>query len=130
MNADDKAPDNGLAERSTEEVFNDHFALRKAGRLEDDIKRNYAKNVMIVSNFGSFFGHEGVRHSASLLHMLLPTEKYRLSSLFTHGEVAFEEWQGDAPEVSVKEGIDGFIIKNGKIVVQTIYYEPEPHDEK
>lgn len=116
-----------LEKRTTREVFNDHFELRKSGRIEDDIQRNYAENAMIVSNFGTFFGHDGVRHSAWVLHRLLPTEEYRVSSLFVHNEIAFEEWEGDAPGVSVKQGIDAFIIKKGKIVVQTIYYEPEPH---
>ena len=115
-----------LDKRTTQEVFDDHFFLRTEDRLEDDILRNYAENVVIVSNFGTFFGHDGVRHSASLLHMLLPTYRYRISSFYAHGEVAFEEWEADAPNVTVKEGIDAFIIKRGKIGVQTIYYEPGP----
>jgi len=49
-----------LEDRTTEEVFLDHLEHRKAGRLDLDIERNYAPDVMIVSNFGTFFGHTGV----------------------------------------------------------------------
>ena len=70
-----------LTKRATEEVFLDHLELRKQGRIEDDIKRNYAEDVMIVSNVGTFYGHDGVRHSASLLHLLLPTFNYKFDTL-------------------------------------------------
>jgi hypothetical protein len=114
-----------LERRTTEEVFLDHLELRKAGRLDEDIRRNYAENVVIVSNFGSFFGHDGVRQSARLLGMLLPGHRYKFDSLLIHKQIAFEEWEGESEQVTVTEGIDAFVIKHGKIVVQTIYYEPK-----
>ena len=43
-----------LSKRTTEEVFLDHLELRKLGRLDDDIKRNYDEHVLIVSNVGTF----------------------------------------------------------------------------
>jgi hypothetical protein len=115
-----------LEHRTTEEVFLDHLELRKAGRLEEDIARNYAEDVIIVSNFGTFFGHAGVRQSGALLRMLLPTYHYKFDSLLIHKNVAFEEWEAQANHVSVQDGIDAFVIKHGKIRVQTIYYLEEP----
>lgn len=56
--------------------------------------------------------------------MLVPTVKYKFDSLLIHKDIAFEEWEAHAEEISVKDGIDAFIIKRGKIRVQTIYYEP------
>lgn len=115
-----------LTKRATEEVFLDHLELRKQGRIEDDIKRNYAEDVMIVSNVGTFYGHDGVRHSASLLHLLLPTFNYKFDTLLIRGNIAFEEWEADAPTVHVHDGIDAFVIHNGKICIQTIWYESVP----
>ena len=112
-----------LAKRTTEEVFLDHLELRKLGRLEDDIKRNYAPDVLIVSNVGTFFGHDGVRHSAHLLRTLLPTLKYKFDTLLIRGQIAFEEWEAEARDVEVHDGIDAFVITDGVIKVQTIWYE-------
>jgi hypothetical protein len=115
-----------LAKRTTEEVFLDHLELRKHGRLEEDITRNYDERVLIVSNFGTFFGHDGVLHSANLLRKLLPTLKYKYDSLLIHQQIAFEEWEAKARGKSVRNGIDAFVISKGKIRVQTIWYDPEP----
>jgi|GEM_PF-180534 len=115
-----------LIKRTTEEVFLDHLELRKLGRLEDDIRRNYDENVLIVSNVGTFYGHEGVRHSARLLRLLLPTINYKFDTLLIRGQIAFEEWEAEASRVEVHHGIDAFVISNGKIKVQTIWYESQP----
>jgi hypothetical protein len=114
-----------LTQRTTEEVFFDHLELRRLGRLEDDIKRNYDESVIIISNVGTFFGHDGVRHSAQLLRLLLPTLNYKFDTLLMRGRIAFEEWEAKASDVEVHNGIDAFVIKDGKIKVQTIWYESE-----
>lgn len=115
-----------LSQRTTEEVFLDHLELRKLGRLEQDIKRNYDEHVLIVSNVGTFYGHDGVRHSAHLLGLLLPTIKYKFDTLLIRGQVAFEEWEAEASRVEVHHGIDAFVISDGKIKIQTIWYESQP----
>ena len=115
-----------LSQRTTEEVFLDHLELRKLGRLEQDIKRNYDEHVLIVSNVGTFYGHDGVRHSAHLLGLLLPTIKYKFDTLLIRGQIAFEEWEAEASRVEVHHGIDAFVISDGKIKVQTIWYESQP----
>jgi hypothetical protein len=115
-----------LRKRTTEEVFLDHLELRKLGRIEDDIKRNYDEDVLIVSNFGTFHGLDGVRHSAHLLGLLLPTRKFRFDTLLIRGQIAFEEWEAKASRVEVHNGIDAFVISGGKIKVQTIWYESQP----
>ena len=115
-----------LEDRTTEEVFLDHLEHRKAGRLDLDIERNYAPDVVIVSNIGTFFGHSGVRQSGTLLRTLLPTYNYKFNSLLIHNDIAFEEWEAKSHDVVVRDGIDAFVIKNGKIRVQTIYYVAEP----
>lgn len=41
------------------------------------------------------------------------------------GQVAFEEWEAEASKVEVHHGIDAFVISNGKIKIQTIWYESQ-----
>lgn len=115
-------PSKSLAKRTTEEVFMDHLQMRKEGRLEDDLKRNYHKDVVIVSNYGTFYGWEGVRQSASILGKLVPSRKYNMDALTFAGEMGFEGWTVHDNKVHVHDGIDAFIIRDGKIIVQTIWY--------
>lgn len=50
--------------RTTDEVLNDHLRLRLEGDLEDDMARNYAADVVLLTGCGVFRGHDGVRASA------------------------------------------------------------------
>ena len=61
------APKFGLDRRDAREVFMDHLAMRRAGRLDLDLARNYSPDVILTSNHGTFFGHDGVQQSAAIL---------------------------------------------------------------
>jgi hypothetical protein len=111
-----------LSKRSTAEVFMDHLHQRYLGNIECDLKRNYSKDVVMVENYGIFHGFDGVRESARILNKLVPTSKYKMDNLVFNKDNAFEAWSVDADGVKVTDGIDAFIIRDGKIQVQTIYY--------
>lgn len=111
--------------RSTQQVFDEHLRLRRSGDFETDITRNYAKDVIVMSNFGIFNGHEGVRHSAELLQEQLPKGRhYTFDQCLTDQEIAFEKWDGDSEHFQVDGGIDFFVIREGLIQMQLIYYQP------
>ena len=118
----DVSNEEALRKRSTAEVFMDHLHQRYIGDIECDLKRNYSKNIIMVENYGIFHGFDGVRKSAEILNKLVPTSKYRMDNLVFNKDNAFEAWSVDADGVKVTDGIDAFIIRNGKITVQTIYY--------
>jgi hypothetical protein len=58
--------------RSAQEVLDDHLNTSLNGDVEEDLKRNYAEDVTIVSNWGVEHGHAGVRRMAALLESQLP----------------------------------------------------------
>jgi hypothetical protein len=109
--------------RTTTEVFEDHLAKRLAGDTENDIKENYAETVVLLTGTGAFYGHNGVRHSAAELDKYI-TEKAQFAYRHTliEGDYAFLEWTAKAEDRIVGDGADGFVIKEGKIVFQTIHY--------
>jgi hypothetical protein len=113
-----------MAYRSTQEVFEDHLRLRKQGDPETDIEQNYAEDVVVMSNFGIFHGREGVRRSEHLLHQQLPQRHYTYVQCLTDQEIAFEKWDGSSAQTRVKDGIDFFLIREGYIQLQLIYYKP------
>ncbi len=65
-----------MTTRTTQEAFEDHLRLRQQGDAQTDIERNYAQDVVVMSNFGIFHGHEGVRHSMEPLHKQLSSDRH------------------------------------------------------
>lgn len=109
--------------RSTQEVFEDHLRLRKAGAHEDDIARNYADDVAVLSGTGVHRGRDGVRETARILKKHMPGGSWDHRNTLAVGDVAFLEWSGRSQTGSrVTDGADSFVIRNGLIVAQTIHY--------
>src|SRR5437763_8470955 len=109
-------------DRSTREVFEDHLRCRRQGAVEEDIARNYAEDVVLLTSLGLYRGQDGVRHLARLLLEQLPCFAYEYRTQLVEGEVAFLEWGAHCPTATVEDGADSYWIRDGRIVVQTINY--------
>jgi hypothetical protein len=103
-------------------VFEDHLAKRLAGDTESDIEENYAENVVLLTGTGAFEGHDGVRKSAKELERYVGNIPYTYNHTLVKGDYAFLEWTAAGENKAVTDGADGFVIKDGKIVLQTIHY--------
>jgi hypothetical protein len=115
--------DEELHTRSCREVLNDHLACREAGNLEQDLLRNYAEDVVLLTPMGSFHGHDGVRESAALLYKAVEhTDGYEYTSIVCGDRVALLEWRCEGEEMAIRDGVDSFLIEDGRILVQTIRY--------
>src|SRR5438105_1330692 len=104
--------------RSTRDVLDDHLRRRCKGDVEGDIARNYAEDVILLTGFGVFRGHDGVRRSAQLLREQLCCTRYRSRTKLIAGERAFLEWTARCPTAGVQDGADSFLIRDGRIVAQ------------
>jgi ketosteroid isomerase-like protein len=113
--------------RTTTEVFEDHLAKRLAGDIEEDIRDNYSEDVVFLTGTGAFKGHEGVRQSVSELQYYVGDTAYEYKHTLIEGDYAFLEWTARSKDKSVYDGADGFVIKDGKIVLQTIHYSVIKH---
>lgn len=114
------------AERSTQEVFEDHLWQCLEGSVEEDLARNYADDVVILSGGRVHRGHEGLRRLAARLRDELPDARFYYKSKVVEGDVAFLEWTAETPRSRVEDGADSFVIRNGRIVAQTIHYTVVP----
>lgn len=110
------------ARRSTIEVFNSHLALRQEHAVEADIRQNYAADVVLLTCTGIYRGHDGVRQSAQILKESFPSGQFKYRTRLVDGEVAFLEWSGQSPVGDIKDGADSFIVREGRIIAQTIHY--------
>ncbi len=108
--------------RSTIEVFEDHLDLALKGDVATDIARNFSDECVLLTGYGVFRGHEGVREAADLLARQLPDARFEYVTRLFHDEVAFLEWRGYSEEAGVDDGADSFFIRDGRIRVMTIHY--------
>ncbi|HXG67186.1 MAG TPA: nuclear transport factor 2 family protein [Blastocatellia bacterium] len=116
--------------RSAQEVLEDHLRLCREGRLEDDLARNIAEDVVLLTGRGVYRGHDGVRRLARFLKQDFPDARYEYVTALVDGETAFLEWRAESSRARVRDGADSFLIRNGKIVAQTIHYTPEPKNDE
>jgi hypothetical protein len=111
------------AERSTRDVFESHLRLRLQQKLEEDLALNYAPDVVqLTATSGIRRGHDGVRSGARELARELPGARFEYVLCEVEGEIAFLVWNAESDRGSVLAGADTFLIRGGKIQVQTIQF--------
>ncbi len=115
--------------RSAQEVFTDHLHEGKYGSVEDDLARNYAADVVVLSGRGVHRGHEGVRELAKLLREELLDAEFDYRTVLLEGDVGFLEWTGRSEQAVVEDGADSFLIRDGLIITQTIHYTVQARKE-
>ena len=113
-------------ERTTEQVVDDHLQLAMEGALEQDLARNYAPDVVLLSNWGVEHGHDGARRLAHLLESQLPDSDFAYRLRLVDGEVAMLQWTARSRAAAVHDGVDSFVVRDGRIQAQTIWYSLTP----
>lgn len=108
--------------RSTAEVLDDHLRESQVGSVEADLARNYAADLIVLTGRGVFRGHDGLRQLAQLLREELPNASFEYRTRLVEGELGFLEWTARAEGSVVDDGADSYLIREGRIVGQTIHY--------
>ncbi len=119
----------GNANRSARDVLDDHLRESKEGSVEEDLARNYAQDVVLLTGRGVYHGHDGLRELNRLLQEELPGATYEYRTKLVEGEVAFLEWEARSEHARVRDGADSYLIRDGRIIAQTIHYTVEPPTE-
>ena len=124
-----------LSNRSALEVLQDHLNLAQEWTtdsqlqrsLEDDLRRNVSEDIVVIMNRGVFRGHSGVRELAGALAQELPEHRaFNYTFIAAEGRMGLLEWTYEDSHVRVRDGVDSYLIEDGKIVAQTIHYTLEP----
>lgn len=108
--------------RSTLEVFDSHLLYTLDWDIDADIEINYAPDCFLLSSYGAFYGRAGIKKAYSVLESQIPDADFLYGNKSIHNEVAFLEWQAESDDSYIDDGADTFIIRNGKIVGQTMHY--------
>lgn len=112
-------------QRTPAAVLEDHLRQSREGTLNRDLARNYAEDVVLLTGRGVFHGHGGVSELNGVLQEELPEARYEFVNTLVEGEFAFLEWTARSERAVVKDGVDSYVIREGKIVAQTIHYTVE-----
>lgn len=112
--------------KSTRETFEDHLARADRGDVEGDLAENFAPDCVLLTTYGRFDGHAGVRAAARLLAQQVPDAKYHYRQRSVEGEIAFLEWTAEGRNAEVRDGADSYLVRDGRIQVMTIHYTVQP----
>jgi hypothetical protein len=112
----------GQVMRPAGEVLEEHLRLRSRGDLETDLERNYAEDVVVLCERGALKGQAAIRESARALGLQLPEAEFQFPTTLVEGDHAFLVWKARSERFEVGDGADSFVIRGGRIVVQTIFY--------
>ncbi|HEX7025746.1 MAG TPA: nuclear transport factor 2 family protein [Gammaproteobacteria bacterium] len=109
--------------RTAYNILRDHLEKARLGKIEDDLARNYAEDVVLLTGYGVHRGHEGARDLEQLLQRQLPDARFTYRTIEVEGDVGFLEWSATSSNGNyVNDGADSYVIRNGRIVAQTIHY--------
>lgn len=117
-------------QRPAAEVLRSHLQEGKHGTVDEDLPRNYAEDVVILTGCGVYRGYDGMRQLAQLLREQLPNMRFEYRTVLVEGEVGFLEWRAEADGAKVEDGADSYVIRDGRIVAQTIHYTVVPADQR
>lgn len=115
--------------RTTWDVLQDHLQLAQGGDVDTDIARNFDPDCVLMTTYGTFRGHVGVREAAELLASQMGEGRYTYTRQCWHEELAFLEWTADTDRASIPDGADSYWIRDGRIRAMTIHYSvnaPDP----
>jgi hypothetical protein len=117
-----------LRGRGAREVLEDHLAKAlKAGlHLDEDLLHNYSENVVFLTSYGIFEGHEGFRELCRFMRAALHRPRFSYRMWRVSGEMGLLEWTAESDRACIPDGTDSYLVRDGHIVAQTIHYTVQP----
>ncbi|MFI5156507.1 MAG: nuclear transport factor 2 family protein [Chitinophagales bacterium] len=105
----------------TQAVLNHHLSSLGENNLEE-IMKDYTEQSEIWTAKGPLKGLVQIRSFFSASLPLLPPgmTKFDITQMIVKDEHAYIAWSSDSPIASIPMGADSFVIKEGKIMLQTV----------
>lgn len=113
---------------STKDVVDHHLAAFGAGDV-DEVLRDYTDDSMLITANGTIAGLEPLRQAFSGFFggLFAPgTYEFTLDAQHVEGDVAFISWHATCASSDVPLGTDTFVVRDGRIAVQTFAAKIDP----
>lgn len=109
-----------LTDRTVEEVLEHHIRTLAAGELEEVLK-DYCEESCLLNMNGAVRGLDALRafFKDSIENCLPPDARQEVTVKRISGEMAYIVWNADSRFYHIPMGTDTFIIRGGKIVMQS-----------
>ena len=88
----------------------------------DAVMSDYATDAVLLTPEGPKYGHGEIRPALEwfLKNILATATDFTMIQQTVEGEVAYIAWSAESPRYRIPSSTDTFIVRNGKIVVQTM----------
>lgn len=113
----------------TRQVFEHHTRALGRGDI-DGILSDYAQDSILITPNAVLKGHEAIRGAFEgfVAGLFKPgTYEFTLETLSVEGEIAYVTWHAKCASADVVMGTDTFLVRDGKIAVQTFAAKIDPH---
>ena len=105
--------------KRTEETLLKHLQAFGSGDV-DAIMTDYDEASVLIMPDGPLHGTAEIRSGfESLLADLPPGSTIEVSKQIVEGEIAYIVWSGESEKLRIPFATDTFVVRDGKIVVQT-----------
>jgi ketosteroid isomerase-like protein len=111
----------GTQVTDTAQVLSHHLRALGGGKL-DEVLDDYVEDSVLITPDGPIKGRRGIRAAfEGFLSGLFKPGTYELTVDARHvdGEVAYITWHAKCASADIALGTDTFMVKDGKILVQT-----------
>ena len=113
---------------TTQQVCEHHLRSLAAGDL-DGILSDYADDSILIGPEGAVKGRQAIRgvFEGALASLFKPgTYEFTIDTLHVADDVAYLVWHADCASADIVFATDTFVIKNGRIAVQTFAAQMKP----
>ena len=107
--------------RTPQEIMTHHSQALGAADL-DEIVADFADDAVVITPTGAKRGQDGIREAFAQLFADLPDATFTAKSQVFGNDVILVAWTADAAGSRADDGVDTFVLRDGMIRVQTVYY--------
>jgi ketosteroid isomerase-like protein len=107
--------------RTPQEVMAHHSQALGAADL-NELVADFTDDAVVITPAGAKRGRDGVREAFAQLIGDLPNAAFTAKSQVFGNDVILVAWTADAAGSRADDGVDTFVLRDGMIRVQTVYY--------
>lgn len=111
--------------RSAQQVFDEHMAALASGQA-DAIARDYAADAVLMTADGAMVGREAIRAAFAGFLKALPNMRFGEAKTVVEGDTVLVCWSGECDTATLPHGVDTFVIRDGLIQRQTVWFAAVP----
>jgi ketosteroid isomerase-like protein len=110
--------------RSTKQVFDDHMAALESGDISK-IMADYADDAILISPSGALVGKAAIQAAFENMIQGSPNIKFTGQDI-VEGDTLLTIWSAQCDTATMPQGMDTFVIRDGKIQRQTAWFVVNP----